>query len=120
MDEEISIISILLSKSCEWKYEREWRVMFSLAKVKPPRVVNGDLIHLATLDPSSIDSVIIGVRASDLLKQSIRSLKRVPEYQHLKVQTAVIDEEEYRIRIEDLQDYGILIFSLKVSFDGKQ
>jgi hypothetical protein len=90
------IRQILLTKSAEWEYEREWRMVFPLtdSKLYPHRVVNR--CHLFPLPPKAITSVIIGARAREETKAAIKqALISSATLRHVQISQARIDDSRF-------------------------
>jgi hypothetical protein len=96
--------AILLIKSTDWEYEREWRWLERGDPHEYAEVVstpNGDLF-LRPLSPRCIRQVILGHRISRTLAESIQALKSVPDYRHLELFGVVLDASQYKLDIEPL------------------
>src|ERR1017187_7828558 len=96
--------AILLIKSTDWEYEREWRWLERGDPHEYAEVVstpNGDLF-LRPLSPRCIRQVILGHRISRTLAESIQALKSVPDYRHLEPFGGVLDASQYKLDIEPL------------------
>jgi hypothetical protein len=91
---------ILLTKSIEWSYEQEWRMMRPLEDVTETRVINNETIHLFSFPAACVQEVILGYRTSITDKDDIVGLLRNDEqYNHVKLYDAVIDRREYKLNV---------------------
>jgi hypothetical protein len=87
----------LQTKSIDWAYEREWRLIVPFTK--DDRII-GD-VHLFPLPPQSIRAVILGCRISNNLRQRILEILRDPDYAHVLLRIAHLDSHRFRIIIKD-------------------
>lgn len=104
----------LLTKSAEWTYEREFRVIFDdaylmgleqqdLACLKE---FNGKKTLFLGLNPESIKEIIFGLYAEESLKLAIRKLIERAELQHVKLYQAE-ESETYILNLIGLDKKGI-------------
>lgn len=85
-DEEI-VNRILYSKSIDWHYEKEYRII-------------RDTIGSEKFNPDSLKEIIFGCLMPEDDKQEIIKLTK-ENYPHVKFKQAVIDVEKYSINIQD-------------------
>ncbi|QIL02691.1 DUF2971 domain-containing protein [Sphingomonas sinipercae] len=64
----------LISKQADWSYEREWRLYAKVEDASVITKVQHEQIHLVPFPHAAVRRVILGSRASDELKCSIKSL----------------------------------------------
>jgi hypothetical protein len=89
----------LLTKSVEWRYEREWRM---LARV-PHRA--GE-VHLVALPPSCITGIILGARMPEETRDELCALVTSdPRYAHVTVRDAVLDPQEFKLAFQKGERY---------------
>ena len=89
-------------KSVDWKYEKEWRIIYTLKEcqkvisyVEPP-------VCLFPLPLESIKSVIIGSRASKPNKEAMcQLLSSRKDLSHISLKAAILDKDEYKINIHN-------------------
>jgi len=101
----------ILTKSSEWKYEREFRALFhieTLEKLQKEGFVslkdfNGKKTWFLQLNPESIREIIFGLYTEEGLKLSIRKLIERTELQHVKLYQAE-ESETYTINLIDLKN----------------
>lgn len=96
-------VKTFLTKSSEWAYEKEWRIMLPLElsdeKIKS---VPHD-IHLFKIPFSAISKVVIGARATQETVQEIKEAILVnSELSHIKICKMLIDDKQYRLIMEEL------------------
>jgi hypothetical protein len=97
-EEDVSVkyMKTLLTKSVEWRYEREFRVIFldtylmaleqqGLARLKE---LNGKKTWYLRLNPESIKEIIFGLYTEESLKLAIGKLIKQSELQHIKLYQA--------------------------------
>ena len=96
---------IFLSKSSDWKYEKEWRYLKNLNDAhKKIKDANGLDIHLFRLPSKCIIGVILGCYGSEELENKILAIKRdQPEFAHLQILQAQPSETHYRLEIREIE-----------------
>ena len=91
---------IFLTKSREWEYEQEWRIMRPLQDATEVRSIDNQTIHLFSFPPTCVREVILGYRISALNRLEIReSLANDEQYSHVKLYDAVIDIRDYKVNM---------------------
>jgi hypothetical protein len=101
---------IVLTKSIEWKYEREFRAIFDDEYLKNPqeqdsaclKVFNGKKTWFLRLDGESIREVIFGLYTEESLKSSIRKLIERAKLQHVKLYQAE-ESETYNFNLVEMK-----------------
>ena len=81
------ISTVLMTKSDEWAYEKEWRIFFRNGNVEE------DL-------PAPISSIIFGLRMPESQKRTIRNIMR--DYQNVTFKQAIVVEGKYDLDIVEL------------------
>jgi hypothetical protein len=102
---EATMGELFFTKSAEWSYEREWRIVLPLERAteSKPTKHGAAPVHLFAFPPDSLVSVVLGCRMSD--KAAVLDALRANEaLQHVRRRRAVQDPGEYRVYIEDLPD----------------
>lgn len=97
---ELSVGQFFATKSDDWSYEKEWR-LFDGA-VHADHVLADENILLFDFSPEAIREVIVGCRATDDFKKTIREYLEHPAYRHVQMKAAVLDEHEYRLNTVDV------------------
>lgn len=100
---EIESLDTFLTKSLDWEYEQEWRMLMPLSMAN--RTIKGMPIdiHLFEFPRRIVKAVILGSRANESLKRRITDiLKGSKEYDHVRVRQAQIDREEFKVNIVDV------------------
>ena len=97
--EEITNDELLLTKSKEWEYEQEWRILDSLfsADGEPPD--GAPWCWPFKFRPESLVQVIVGCRASEDLVKRIERVLHKPPFEHVAQQHVFRDRREYKLRI---------------------
>lgn len=91
---------IFLTKSEDWTYEHEWRLMRPLPDATEERSVNDEPVHLFSFPPDCVTEVILGYRMSLQLKKEIREyLASDLQYSNVKKYAAVLDEREFKLNL---------------------
>jgi hypothetical protein len=88
---------LLLTKSSDWAYEQEWRMVIPLASAR--KVDAG--IHVLDLPPHCILRVIVGSAMSDNDLKCIFEILEHPDYFHVEVRRAVCDTQRFRVVLKD-------------------
>lgn len=90
------IPDFLFSKSGDWIYEREWRIIRFLKyanKVFPKNV------YLFKVPPTAIRQVIVGFKAGDHLKETLLAASKDPELAHVEFTKAVVSRTKFEMDI---------------------
>lgn len=96
--EEIKDLSPYLTKGNVWKPECEWRMMLPICMRNKELSCGHNLFSFPAL---AIKSIIFGCRTTDITKNRVKEIiKNNPEFLHVKLMTASIDQEHYRINID--------------------
>lgn len=94
------VTGIFLTKSEEWTYEYEWRIMRPLPDATETKVINGESIHLFSFPPDCVTEVILGYRMSpELKKEILEYLSSDKQYSHVKKYVVLLDEREFKLNI---------------------
>lgn len=91
---------IFLTKSEDWAYEHEWRMMRPLTDATEARSVNDEPIHLFSFPPDCVTEVILGYRMLPQVKKEIlECLASDEQYSSVKKYVAVLDEREFKLNM---------------------
>lgn len=94
---------IFLVKSLDWIDEQEWRYLKFLENRDKIIPNSGMPIHLFRFSIQCITGIIIGCRSSDDLQTEIMDLrKHLPDFAHIVILRAFLDEKEYKLRLKNL------------------
>ncbi len=97
-DNEMSVI--LLTKSLEWRYERELRMLLPLVDADKEIDVFGEKISLFKFPPTCLRQIILGYRMPSNLKESILEyVKNDKRYGHVQLFTSTLDSQEFKLQI---------------------
>lgn len=91
---------LLLTKTPEWSYEQEWRMLVPLSDATQVVSVADDTIHLFALPPSAITAVVLGARSSAELRHRVAASLPVPQTQHINLQVASLDPDSELVRVQ--------------------
>ena len=72
-------LELFLTKSIDWSYEAEWRLISALAWADETRKVNGQTLYLFRFTPQAVVEVILGHRVDESLAARILGLVRTQE-----------------------------------------
>jgi len=96
------VTDVLLTKSVDWAYEREWRMLLPLNDQKVPHVVEGGM-HLFRVPATAITRVIVGARCMQETRAAILAAIGVDRrLRHIRLAQARLSTSRYSIDIEDL------------------
>lgn len=96
--EAVEDFSPFLTKGDIWKSEREWRMMLPIDRCNKELSCGH---HLFSFPATAIKSIIIGSRTNDLTKKKIKEVvSRDHDFSYIRLMTANIDSEHYRINIK--------------------
>jgi hypothetical protein len=96
---------ILLTKSQEWKYEVEWRMLRPLTGMAKVGDNEGEKIYLFDLPSSCIKRVILGYRMNTNLKKEITDfLKSADRYTSIDKDEVFLDEQEFALNFKPIKD----------------
>lgn len=90
----------LLTKSLQWEYEQEWRMIFPLEESNLEKEKNGVKIHLFEFPAECVRGLVLGCRMASDERQAIVDLVTSDKrYSHLLVQHARQDPNRYALRL---------------------
>jgi tetratricopeptide (TPR) repeat protein len=93
-------VRALLTKSPQWAYEQEWRMVMPLEASTRRFEAAGTTVHLFDLPPECIRGLVLGCRMTSEVRGAIIELVTSDErYRHLLVQHARQDPERYALRL---------------------
>lgn len=89
----------LLTKSVDWRYEREWRMLVDFSRFAHDVVREaGQEIHLVAIPPSCITGVILGARMADEIRDEVCAfVASEPRYSHVTVRCAELDPTRFDV-----------------------
>jgi hypothetical protein len=91
---------VFFTKSKDWEYEGEWRVLKPLKDATTVHTTDAVDIHLFKLPSACIKSVILGQRMSATLKQEmVLSLRADTRYADLLISEAYSSDEDFKIEV---------------------
>jgi len=105
-DEEMErhyVDNFLVTKSKQWRYEEEWRVIKRLDDSDETRQVDcgpSVPIELFEFPPEAISRIIFGVRTPKAKKEEVKGLTSKPPFEHVNVSESRIHKKEYKIVID--------------------
>ena len=97
---DIKEFSIFLTKSIDWAYEMEKRMLIPLSEADRVINIKGEDIHLFNFPKSAVKSVILGCRMSTTDEQDIRNIiSNDEDYAHVEIKKASVHPSDYKIEI---------------------
>ena len=96
-------IKFFLTKSKDWSYEKEWRMLMPLKEACEVFPVEDELIHLFEILGEAVKSVIFGCNMQNAKKDEIiHSIKNNKQLNHIVVYQSKIDEQSFGLNFEKL------------------
>jgi tetratricopeptide (TPR) repeat protein len=97
----------LLTKSAEWSYEQEWRMLVDLPDFPHQTLTHADdEIHLVALPPTCITRILLGHRMPDEKRAEIADLvSKDRRYSHVTVLQAELDRQKFRLNFDSLANH---------------
>jgi len=92
----------LLTKSVDWRYEREWRMLADFTRFAHNVVREaGQEIHLVAIPPACITGVILGARMADETRDEVLAfVTNDPRYPHVTVRCAELDPGSFGVILQ--------------------
>jgi len=90
IDKTKYIKPIFSTKHKDWKYEKEWRVLYKISKNNDPRVER--------YNPEALTGIIFGFNASDLVKKEINDLIKTRKHK-INLYQSIPRNNEYGLDI---------------------
>lgn len=90
---------LFYSKSSEWLYEREWRIIDSIFSADGDPVGPTRDCYPFHFRPEAVKEVVNGCKCSIHLE--LQSILRKPQYEHVAFVTAAADREKYQLNFVD-------------------
>jgi len=88
----------LLTKSPQWRYEREWRMLVHFPRFAHCLIRKGARkLHLVSIPHGCITGVICGARMSEAGKAKLEQIAADSCYSHLKFRYAELDTGSYKV-----------------------
>lgn len=91
---------ILASKSPEWSYENEWRMLIPVKFATRVVERQPDSVYLVTFPSSAVKSVILGAHATADLETALRELLNTADYSHVALRRARLDDRLMQVVVE--------------------
>jgi len=92
--------SLLLTKSRDWAYEQEWRVIKPLNEFREEADIDDEQSDLFILPADAIEGVILGARVPEGIRRSLQILIQIEErYHHTWLQQAELQERSFGLNI---------------------
>jgi len=88
---------LMITKSSAWTYEEEYRLFFEPGECRQKKCQGGIERNFFPIPGGAIRRVVIGLRASAGLLGEVKNLLRSEDLEHVVLEKAYIDDEEYKI-----------------------
>ena len=100
-------IDVFFTKSPEWAYEREWRLVAPLSTANKIVEKVPFPIHLFTLPPAVITGLILGTSMPPESAQALMTVCERPDLTHIKIFQVTLDRNEYKMEIHPPLDGSV-------------
>ena len=90
---------LMLTKSVEWHYEAEWRMLDSSWAAVDGPLETSPYSWPFVLEAPAVHEVIIGCRAKQALVDDLTDALETPDYAHVCVRHTIIDSAKYRLNV---------------------
>jgi len=95
----LNIEEIFFSKSIDWEYEDEWRIIRPLKEADSVVDINNQKIYLFKIPPESIEAIFFGVRTSDeVIKKVITIFNENESLTSRRFMKTILSEDKYEFR----------------------
>lgn len=94
---DLSVEQFFATKSDDWGYEQEWRLFDGV--VHADSTSADGTVLLFNISPDAVRQVIVGCRAAKSTEDAVRQVLEQPDYAHVRLERAVLDEMEYRLKL---------------------
>ena len=95
--------NIFFTKSKEWKYEEEWRILLPLTDAKKSIKAKPYKIYLFSFPLEIIKGIFCGCRMTQYQKDKIKkTIKKNTKCSHIKVFQAYTEEKTFALRFEQI------------------
>ncbi len=89
---------ILLTKSIEWAYEDEWRMILPMQMAEEVFIHQGEKVHLFPFPPDAVVEIILGARIPDNTRKRVREfMLGNSKYKHAVLQESRLDRKEFKL-----------------------
>jgi hypothetical protein len=89
---------ILLTKSADWRYEEEWRMLRPLRNASETIPSADGTLHLYSFPADCVTEIILGYRMpADAKTQIIEYVRTERNYSNVKLYVAELDKKEFRL-----------------------
>lgn len=96
-------VKYFLTKSKDWSYEKEWRMLMPLNDASQTLILDGELIHLFDIPPDAIKAVYLGCKMHDSNKDKILQLIKSNKcLGHVLVYQSILDQKSFALNFEKI------------------
>jgi hypothetical protein len=97
---DVKSFAAFLVKSCEWSYEREWRMLMPFSYADKKLEIEGDWpVCLFAIPLSAITKVILGTRAEPSLEAEVKAIvSGNSAARHIVLERMSLDPKEFKLR----------------------
>jgi hypothetical protein len=101
LERQVITDELMLTKSVEWHYEAEWRMIDSCWDACGGPLEVSPHSWPFPLDPAAVREVIIGCRSRQELVDDLAEALDTPAYAHVSVRRTAIDLAKYRLNVSE-------------------
>lgn len=94
--------TFFLTKSIEWQYEREWRMLRSVDEASEKIELSNEVVCLYELPSEAVTDVIVGCRMSGPARDALLALRSDARFVHTRWSEACINERLFKVDIRPL------------------
>jgi len=96
------LIALITTKSLQWSYEQEYRILFKLEECSQSRIQNENPIYLYSIDPKAITRVVLGSRVSRQTATFVAKELRKPHFGHVIIDQAMLHKDEFEVELHTI------------------
>ncbi|HEY3401579.1 MAG TPA: hypothetical protein VGK03_13215, partial [Geothrix sp.] len=97
-----TIVKVLSTKSIEWDYEREWRLVRTLNMTKQV----SENVWIVEFDLSAVKTIYLGARFHPQQLKTLITLLKNNNGNHIKILKVDIAPHRFELRTTNVHDYG--------------
>ena len=93
-------LELFLTKSQDWAYEKEWRMMIPIADCQEA----SPGVHVQSYPPECLEMVVLGANSSaEFRQQVVRTLRETDDFAHVRVFLAKLHAQEYVLGLSEME-----------------
>jgi hypothetical protein len=98
---DLTKAAVFLTKSTEWEYEREWRMVRTVEEADEVSYEGSDApVYLFAVPPDAINSIILGAASSYETRERVTAaLSANVHLRHVRMFNAELDSRRFRLNV---------------------